>query len=82
VGSVFQLIHACLPTTVGSSAAHRRKRQRSLRVRPTMFDKLKRIDWMAKLRKAFFLLPLQLAPKHHFKAARPGGHFLSERPEK
>jgi hypothetical protein len=20
--------------------------------------------------------------KHHFKAARPGGHFLSERPEK
>jgi hypothetical protein len=42
-----------------------------------MFDKLKRIDWMAKLRKAFFLLPLQLAPKHHFKAARPGGHFLN-----
>ena len=26
--------------------------------------------------------PIQRAPKHRFKAARPGDHFLSERPEK
>jgi len=28
------------------------------------------------------LKPFHRAPKHHFKAARLGDHFLSERPEK
>ena len=61
---------AWLDEAQGSHAACRPRRarlpltatswQRSLRIRPAMFAKL----------------------KHHFKAARPGGHFLSERPEK
>jgi hypothetical protein len=47
-----------------------------------MFAKLKWLDWLAKLLKAIFRKPLHLAPKHHIRAARPGDHFLSERPEK
>jgi len=47
-----------------------------------MFAKLKLFDWLAKLLKAIFRKPIQLALKHHFRAARPGDHFLSERAEK
>jgi hypothetical protein len=47
-----------------------------------MFAKLKWLDWLPKWLKAIFRKPLLLNPKYHFKAARPGDHFLSERPEK
>jgi len=47
-----------------------------------MFAKLKRMDWLTKGLKAIFCYPFLLSLKHHFKAARPGDHFLSERPEK
>ena len=37
----------------------------------------------AELRRSLRIRPAMFAKlKHHFKAARPGGHFLSERPEK
>ena len=56
-------------------AAHgglvRRSPQRSCDVRyagrPTMFAKLKWLDWLAKLLKAIFRKPRHLAPKHHFR---------------
>jgi hypothetical protein len=71
-----------LPTTVGSSAAHRHF-VATFATQPTHHvRKLKWFVWLAKLLKAIFRKPRHLAPKHHFKAARPGDHFLSERPEK
>jgi hypothetical protein len=47
-----------------------------------MFGQLKWLDWLAKLLKAIFRKTFHLVPKHHFRDARRGDHFLSERPEK
>jgi hypothetical protein len=68
-----------LPTTVGSSAAHRRKRQRSLRG-PTHHVRQVEVNFLAKEIGVRFQLFGQL--KYHIRAARHGDHFLSERPEK
>ena len=67
IGVRFQLIHACLPNTAGSSAAHRRKRQRSLRGPTHHVRKLKWLDWSPKWLKTIFRTPFQPSPKHHLK---------------
>jgi hypothetical protein len=56
-----------LPTTVGSADAHRRKRQRSRG--PTHHVRQAEVNFLAN-------------KEHPLEAARPGDHFLSERPEK
>jgi hypothetical protein len=82
MGVRFQLIHAACRPRWARPPLTAAELRRSLRGPTHHVRKLKWFVWLAKLLKAIFRKPRHLAPKHHFKAARPGDHFLSERPEK